>query len=195
MRETLRIARIDTKYINYLKQFQEHIWNNDDKGNIRPYVGIVLELDGVKYYAPMTSPKAKNMYWVETLTFIRIEDQGVLKCAVYLNNLIPVDDYVLVEFDINSEEPGYATLLNLQQQELRKRADHICRNAAIIYNKVTKYGHEPQNAKLVKDCYDFKLLEQKLVEYKDLNKAEEAPGSQEEKAVELPPEAEAKCTI
>jgi hypothetical protein len=49
--------------------------------------------------------------------------------------------------------------------DIRRKQSTILRNARIIYNKVTKFGNEPQNAKLVSICYDFALLEQKLSEY------------------------------
>jgi hypothetical protein len=33
---------IDDDYINYLKNFEKRIWNNFDKDNKRPYIGIVI---------------------------------------------------------------------------------------------------------------------------------------------------------
>ena len=30
MEEKLLLYRVDTKYINYLKRYQKHIWDNDD---------------------------------------------------------------------------------------------------------------------------------------------------------------------
>ncbi len=53
--ERLKFYNIDDEYIKYLYQFDKKVPYN--KNNKRPYIGIVLEIKGTKYFAPMFSPK------------------------------------------------------------------------------------------------------------------------------------------
>lgn len=167
MHDNLKLYIVDSQYIDYLKMFQEHIWDNEDKGRPRPYLGIVVFIDPFKYYAPLSSPKVKHQSMKDRLDFIRIDHKDELKCVINLNNIIPVDDKNIVLFDIANELEPYRTLLNTEIIEIRKKQDKIINNARIIYNKVTK--HKNDNIKLSNICYDFKLLEAKLIEYNSLS--------------------------
>ena len=67
MKNNIRIYEIKSEYIKYLSNYQEHIFDQaDGKGN-RKYIGIVLELKGVKYFAPLSSYKDKHKKMKETL--------------------------------------------------------------------------------------------------------------------------------
>lgn len=55
----LRIWKIKDSYIRRLHEIDPRVQYN--KGQRRPYVGIVLELGSVKYYAPMESPKKNHV--------------------------------------------------------------------------------------------------------------------------------------
>lgn len=52
----MRFYHITDRYIEFLRSFDEKVALN--KKETRPYVGVVLEIEGIKYYAPFTSPKA-----------------------------------------------------------------------------------------------------------------------------------------
>lgn len=47
----MRFYNIKDEYINYLKKYDAKI--ADNKKGKRPYVGVVLEIDGIKYYTPL----------------------------------------------------------------------------------------------------------------------------------------------
>ena len=54
MKDTyLYFVTINENYLNYLKSFDKNI---RDKSN-RPYIGIVLKINGKEYFAPLSSPK------------------------------------------------------------------------------------------------------------------------------------------
>jgi len=162
---TLEFYHVDTPYINYLKKYQDYIWNNDDKDNTRPYVGVLILISGYKYYAPLTSPKTVNKKVKDNLTKIRIDHGNQFMGLINLNNMIPVndDDVTLVNF--NTLDSKYTSLLKTQRIEIRKKEKKIYQNAKALYNKVTK--HAEDNEWLVDRCYNFKLLEQKCQEYKN----------------------------
>ena len=162
----MKLYTIDTKYIEYLKRFQKHIYHNMENNRLRPYAGVVLNIGTHKYYAPLTSPKTKHHKMSDRLDFIRLEYKGQLIAVINLNNIIPVADELISLIDIDSLfDKKYQTLLNIEMIDIRRKQVTIMKNANSIYNKVTKFGSEPRNANLISICYDFLLLEKKLQEF------------------------------
>ena len=85
MKDTyLYFVTINENYLNYLKSFDKNI---RDKSN-RPYIGIVLKINGKEYFAPLSSPKEKYKNMNEQIDFFKL-DKGKLG-AINLNNMIPV---------------------------------------------------------------------------------------------------------
>jgi len=169
----MELYTIDTGYIEYLKKFQLHIWNNEDGSRKRPYLGVVLEVNNNKYYAPLSSPKPKHLNMPDRLDFIRLEHKGQLKGVINLNNMIPVSDSLVSKIDINNlTDQNYKNLLNIEMIDIRRKKLTIVKNANSVYNKTTKFRKESNNAKLVSICYDFLLLEQKMKEYISQEQAE-----------------------
>ena len=50
----MRFYNIKDDYITFLRQYDMKIAEN--KHEARPYVGVVLEINSIYYYAPFTSP-------------------------------------------------------------------------------------------------------------------------------------------
>ena len=162
----MKLYTIESAYIEYLKKFQPHIWENKENNRLRPYVGVVLHIGKHKYYAPLSSPKPKHRNMTDRLDFIKLEHKGILIAAINLNNMIPVADKLVSLIDIkNLTDQRYKDLLNVEMIDIRRKSTIISKNANTIYNKVTKFYDEPKNARLLSLCYDFLLLEQKLQEY------------------------------
>jgi len=137
-----------------------------DNNKLRPYVGVVLTVGNLKYYAPLTSPKPKHQKMPDRLDFIRLEHKGQLIAVINLNNIIPVADKLVTLIDIQRvADARYQSLLNIEMIDIRRKQATIQKNANSVYNKVTRFGKEPGNARLVSLCYDFLHLEQKLNEY------------------------------
>ncbi len=55
----MRFYIIDENYINFLKQSEPNVPNNYNQK--RPYIGVVLQINEIKYLAPLTSYKPNNM--------------------------------------------------------------------------------------------------------------------------------------
>ena len=162
----MKLYTIETTYIEYLKEFQSHVWENQENNRLRPYVGVVLNIGRHKYYAPLSSPKPKHRNMPDRIDFIRLEHKGKLIAVINLNNIIPVADELVSLIDIkNLSDQRYKDLLNIEMIDIRRKQTVILKNANSIYNKVTKFGDEPKNARLRSLCYDFLLLEKKLQEY------------------------------
>ena len=54
----MKFFHIKEDFISYLRQFDTKVAEN--KKQTRPYVGIVLEINSIKYYAPFSFPKPKH---------------------------------------------------------------------------------------------------------------------------------------
>jgi len=162
----MELYTVDTDYIEYLKNFQLHIWNNENINRMRPYLGVVMDVGDYKYYAPLSSPKPKHSNMPDRLDFIRLEYRGQLKGVINLGNMIPVSDSLVSKIDIASiPDHNYKSLLNIEMIDIRRKKSTILKSARSIYVKTTKFRHEPNNSKLVTICYDFLLLEQKMHDY------------------------------
>ena len=54
----MKFYNIADEYINFLRTFDSKV--SENKQESRPYIGVVIEIEEMKYYAPFTSPKAKH---------------------------------------------------------------------------------------------------------------------------------------
>ena len=166
--EKLNFYIIDDKYIKYLSQFDKHIAYN--KKQKRPYIGVVIIVEGHYYFAPLFSPKQKHKTYKDNLTFFRIEnnktksDLGIIR----FSDMIPVPRECVNLLDIKSKSYGYKRLLSEQYSCINRTENKqkILYKSAKLYNIVTKQG-KSKMSKFYKDLScDFKLLEQKSFEFK-----------------------------
>jgi len=158
----LQLYRIETRYIDFLQQFDSKVINNSKNGVVRPYVGVVLEINFFKYYVSLSSPKEKHHSMKESLSFVKLEDGNELKAVLNINNMIPVSDSQIVLLDIKNEQQPYKDLLNKEYQLVKSKSAIIIKNASTLYHLVTKI----KNQKLIGISCDFTLLEQKCGDFK-----------------------------
>lgn len=81
---------IDSSYCDYLRQFDSKVPYNFDEKKSRPFIGIVLNIGSIKFFAPLSSPKEKHKHMKNTVDFTKID--GGRKGAINFNNMIPVPD-------------------------------------------------------------------------------------------------------
>ena len=156
MKNNIRIYEIKSEYIKCLSTYQEHIFDQaDGKGN-RKYIGIVLEVKGVKYFAPLSSYKDKHKKMKESVDFIKIKDYAVIN----LNNMIPVPENQIINIDINKEKnPNYKYLLQAESREVNRQKNRIRKNAEIVYIHKKHNGKKTALAKRTKLMYEIPFLE------------------------------------
>ena len=60
--DNIRFYEINTDYIDYLVPYEPHLFHNSKKGqaNQRKYIGVVLQVNGMDYFAPLSSFKPKH---------------------------------------------------------------------------------------------------------------------------------------
>lgn len=132
-----------------------------NKGQKRPYVGIVLQVNEFDYYVPLESPKPNHVNIKSGGPVLKLQD-GKLGIMGF-NNMIPVEKQYLIEFDIKSEKNDqYKRLLYNQLSYCQKHIDTIYLRAKNTYDKVVS-GETPF---YVKVCCDFKKLEESAKLYK-----------------------------
>ena len=164
---------VNKEYVKYLKLFDNKVENIDYDKNIKPYIGIVLNIDSFKYYVPISSPKEKHYKMEEDIDFIKIIDKkGSILGVLNLNNMIPILDSEIEElkydeideiktFNNEREKQLYLMLLRLEIKIMNGKVEKILRNASKLYDLK---GKKPKS-KIAKRCCDFKKLEGKAIEY------------------------------
>lgn len=159
MNNNLRIYEVKSEYINYLSNYQKHIFSQKEGKARRKYIGIVFEINGLKYFAPLSSYKPKHKNMKEGVDFIKIKDYAVIN----LNNMIPIPDSQIVNIDINKEkDPSYKYLLQAESREINRQKNRIKKNAEIVY---CHKKHNGDSTALSKRTNDFELLEKLCKEY------------------------------
>ncbi len=165
MYKSFKIAKVDSKYCDYLRQYDNKVSYNAGTKDLRPFIGVLFMIDKCEYFAPLSSPKPKHSKLKNTLDLIKIENgtYGV----VNFNNMIPVMDKNYVIFDLNKKTENRAEnfrleLLRNQLRWLTANKKDVNTKSKLLYN-LYKSNKLPKN---VKDrCCNFPLLEEKCREY------------------------------
>lgn len=161
----MKLYHIKDSYISFLKKLDSKVSNN--KEETRPYIGVVLEINGIKYYAPLSSPKPKHNKMKNAKDFRKIS--GGKYGAINFNNMIPVPEEALIDFDISKEEDvKYRRLLQNQYQAISKDEKAIISTATKLRKILISEDTTVTDAdKRIKDrCCNIKVLEKKYKEYK-----------------------------
>lgn len=165
MYKSFKIVKVDSKYCDYLRQYDNKVSYNAGTKDLRPFIGVLFMIDKCEYFAPLSSPKSKHSKLKNTLDLIKIENgtYGV----VNFNNMIPVMDKNYVIFDLNKKTENRAEnfrleLLRNQLRWLTANKKDVNTKSKLLYN-LYKSNKLPKN---VKDrCCNFPLLEEKCREY------------------------------
>ena len=141
----LRFYIVNPDYIDYLQSADANVYNHSGTKykKPRPYVGVVLEVAGNKFFAPLTSYKPKqDKISSGNLSAFKIYEKenpenklGMIK----LNNMIPVLDSQIQLLDIDAQSPKYKDLLYLQYEFIGLNAPRITQRAEKLFTQVTSF--------------------------------------------------------
>ena len=160
--DNIKLYEIDEKYISYLMPFAPHLFRNKkpEQQNSRKYIGILLVVNGLEYFAPLSSFKEKHKQMQEALDFLKIKEYAVIN----LNNMFPVPKGTYTYVDISKEHnPKYKALLLSEYRYIKSIQDKIRKNAVTLYNHKIKNGNATA---LAKRCNEFTKLEEVCYLYK-----------------------------
>ena len=166
----LSLYNVDPSYCEYLRGFDRKVSQVTKNKERRPFLGVVVELEnGIKYYAPLTSPKSKHQSMKNDIDFIKINN-GVWG-AINLNNMIPIEEEFIKKINLKinpgdtEEEIKRKNLLINQITWCNSNREKILKYANKLYKLITQ---KKAPKELADRCCDFKLLEQKCLEYREL---------------------------
>lgn len=159
--DNLKFYEISSNYINYLSQYNKHLFHNKkpEQKNERKYIGIILHINGIDYFAPLSSFKPKHKTMQETIDFVKIKKYAVIN----LNNMFPAPKSECTYINIGqTQDMHYRALLLAEYRYIKSIQNKLRKNALIIYkHKLTNGDLTP----LAKRCNDFTLLEKLYKQY------------------------------
>ncbi len=164
----MNLYNVKNNYIQYLRKFDSKI--SENKFESRPYVGIVLDVNGIKYYAPLSSPKLKYIKMKNKEDFRKI-NQGEYG-AINFNNMIPIVEEALIPIDFKSiKDRKYRRLLQNQYKSIRSDKEFIQNTALKLHNLLLTPDNELNKHKLIvkQRCCNLALLESIYKNYKSLD--------------------------
>ena len=135
MKEYLTIVKLNSKYCDYLRQYDEKVPYNYKNKELRPFVGVLFSIGKIMYFAPLSSPKPKHLKLKSKLDFLKI-DNGKLG-AINFNNMLPVTKNNIIKLDLDKEcltksEEKYSKLLKEQIYWLNRNDEKLFGRSKII---------------------------------------------------------------
>lgn len=152
--ENLKLYEVQEEFVSFLAPYAPLLFHNSKSSerNSRKYIGILITVNGLDYFAPLSSFKSKHLHMPETLDFIKIGTRSVIN----LNCMFPVPAKCLSYVNINAElDYKYKSLLQIEYRFIRKNQDRIRKNASEVYKQQTLHP----DTKLAHRCNDFRILE------------------------------------
>ena len=170
------LYNIDIDYLRYLHSIDTETHFEEDKNYERkPFVGIIIFVNGYNYFIPLTSGKPKHLNWdnvskthyliYEVVEEIELETNDIYKpmgdgkfkkilAALDIKKMVPVPDGLYHRIDINHmDDVKYKTLLVKETLFCRRIQD-------AVLNKASKLYQLQINSGIVRQCCcNFKLLE------------------------------------
>ena len=161
----LKFYEVSAAYIDYLLTFDKRVphVNYSAAGSHDKFLcGIVLSINNFDYFAPISS------FVTPQRTNVLIKNaKGRVLSSIRLSFMIPIPPGVATLKDIDAEpSQSYKFLLFDELRFCNRNADYIRQRAKYVYEGVTV----KKIPLMVKNCCDFKKLENACNEYKDCGK-------------------------
>lgn len=139
----MKFYTVTDDYIRHLKKTDKNVPDNYSES--RAYIGVVLQVNGFKYLAPLTSYKTKqDKIKNSTPTIFKLHEDGNPENKlgmIQLNNMIPVIDSVISELDVDSQDEPYKQMLQRQIKFIKKNSDKIVTRAEKLRKLVVENQH------------------------------------------------------
>jgi protein AbiQ len=139
----LKFYVVSTAYLDHLQAVEPKVYYSKGAAyiNAKPYIGIVLEVAGHKFIAPLTSYKQKHdKIKSSNVTAFKLHEKGNPSNKlgmISLNNMIPILDTEITLLDMNAQEVRYQRLLYKQFEFIKANSDEIKDRAAKLHHQVS----------------------------------------------------------
>ncbi len=156
---------VDNRYVQYLKNAEQEkrgftrVPNMDYTNGCKPkfLCGVVLKMNGINYYSPVTSYKIQK-----TDNFLILDSNQKVVSSLRFNYMFPVPRELVSQRSIDQEpDRAYRSLLSQELRYCIKNQKTIQCRAERTYRQVL-LGKNPG---LVVNSCDFLLLEQACLAY------------------------------
>lgn len=164
---SLKFYDVDVDYVNYLKEQEKKqrgftrvpdvVYHGSEKRKM--VCGIVLEINGFKYYVPVSSNKDEDDYSLPII--LEDDNYNPLKGSLRFRFMIPIEDKYITERDFKKETKNREIFLHRQLVYCNKIEPDIKDMAQKTYDEVNC----GKDKKLVRKCCAFKLLEKACLDY------------------------------
>ena len=71
MNNKFRWYVVDKEYVKFLRKYDNKVENIEYDKKLKPYIGILLNINGFNYYVPISSAKEKHYKIKEGMDFIK----------------------------------------------------------------------------------------------------------------------------
>jgi protein AbiQ len=129
--------------LDHLRTVESKVYYSQGDGyvNAKPYLGVVLEVSGHKFLAPLTSYKSKqDNIKTSNFTVFKLHERGNPENKlgmISLNNMIPVLDTEITLLDLNAQSRKYKSLLHNQYEFIKQNSTEIKEKAEKLHHQVT----------------------------------------------------------
>lgn len=166
---------VKEEFLNYIRKHESRIPKTDyGPDKFKPFFGALFEVGNLVYLTQVSHPRKRHYKLPANLDFIKLYNDKKLIAVVNLNYMFPVPKDQLIDvkykniqdfrtFNDEQERGKYISLMKKEMKQLKSIG--INEKAERIYN--LKYDY-PENV-ISQRCIDFKDLEIKCKEYKEIN--------------------------
>ena len=171
----LRLCNVSDRYIDYLCAENSNVYANksDTRIHMRKYLGVVITMNQLNYYIPLSSPKKtdyqvagdsmvikKSIVPIIRMTRKNKEGERELMGTLRISHMIPVPDSELIEYNLDEEpDSKYKELIENELTYIRINKERIIKAAQTMYNQ-KESGY---SAGYVERALDYSKLEKMCV--------------------------------
>ncbi len=163
---------IDKNYINYLLKVDKRVDYVEYGGRLKFHVGILVTVNHLNYYVPISSEKTKHHNMSNSIDFHKLIDEATGELYAVINNMIPVLDFCITQLKYD-KIANFRTFLNEKEKTyyiylLQKEKLIIDKIALILQSKAQKLYQkclDKPYSSLAARCCNFLLLEEKCKYY------------------------------
>lgn len=152
--DKLKFYDIDGDYIKHLKKYDKQIPNVDYSKNNKFFCGIVFQINEFNYFAPISSFNKQ-----QRTNFLILDKKRPIS-SIRFGFMFPAPDHVLNLKDFSNEDQPYKDLINAEIRYCNSNIQKILKKADEVYRIGINKNHP-----LSYTCCDFKLLEEKSLQY------------------------------
>ena len=160
----LDLYHVHLKYVRDLSKVDDHVMSISPQinKNNRPFLGLIVVCNERTYCIPLSSPKKKHVHMKNDIDFIKILDGEKIIGILNINNMIPVNQYVITPVELKINEFDSSDMIRYKTMIIKELT--WCRkNHSLIENRVNKLYKliykEKCSISLKNRCCKFKELE------------------------------------